>query len=43
MMDSGYNSNYQIVQTPGYAMILVEMIHEVRLVRDDRIQETSTP
>ena len=32
MMDSGYNSNYQIVQTPGYVMLLVEMIHDVRMI-----------
>lgn len=28
-----YNSNYQIVQTPGYFMILVEMVHDARIVR----------
>jgi hypothetical protein len=28
-----YNNNYQIVQTPGYIMILGEMIHDVRIVR----------
>jgi hypothetical protein len=32
MMDAGYNSNYQIVQAPGYVMILTEMIHDVRLI-----------
>jgi hypothetical protein len=32
MMSSGYNSNYQIVQAPGYVMILVEMIHDVRII-----------
>jgi hypothetical protein len=32
MMDAGYNSNYQIVQAPGYVMILVEMIHDVRII-----------
>src|SRR5438034_165282 len=32
MMPSGYNSNYQIVQTPGYVMILVEMIHDCRII-----------
>jgi len=32
MLPSGYNSNYQIVQTPGYVMILVEMIHDVRII-----------
>jgi hypothetical protein len=32
MMDAGYNSNYQIVQTAGYVMILTEMIHDARIV-----------
>jgi hypothetical protein len=32
MMDSAYNSNYQIVQTAGYVMILTEMIHDVRVI-----------
>ncbi len=32
IMDSGYNSNYQIVQTPGHVMILTEMIHDVRMI-----------
>jgi hypothetical protein len=28
-----YNNNYQIVQTPDTVMILVEMIHDARIVR----------
>ena len=28
-----YNNTYQIVQTPDYVMILVEMVHDVRVVR----------
>jgi len=32
MMSAGYNSNYQIVQSPGYVMILVEMIHDARII-----------
>ena len=32
MMNAGYNNNYQIVQGPGYVMILVEMIHDVRII-----------
>ncbi len=37
MMNSGYNSNYHIVQAPGYVMILAEMIHDARVVPlDDR-------
>jgi len=33
MMNTGFNSNYQIVQTPGYVAIHVEMNHDVRIVR----------
>jgi hypothetical protein len=36
MLNAGYNSNYQIVQAPGYVMILVEMIHDVRIIPLDR-------
>jgi len=36
MMPAGYNSNYQIVQSPGYVMILTEMIHDVRIIPLDR-------
>jgi len=32
MLAGAYNNNYQIVQTPGYVMILVEMIHDVRII-----------
>ncbi len=32
MLPSFYNNNYQIVQGPGYVMILVEMIHDVRII-----------
>jgi hypothetical protein len=32
MIPSGYNNNYQIIQVPGYVMILVEMIHDVRII-----------
>ena len=28
-----YNNNYQIVQTPKYVMIMVEMVHDVRVIR----------
>jgi len=28
-----YNNNYQIVQTPGAVMILVEMVHDARIIR----------
>ena len=32
MLPAGYNSNYQIVQTPGYVMILFELAHDVRII-----------
>ena len=32
MMNSGYNSNYQIVQNRDYVMVLVEMIHDARII-----------
>ncbi|MEE2793108.1 MAG: hypothetical protein VX453_15855 [Acidobacteriota bacterium] len=32
MMNSGYNSNYQIVQGAGHVMILSEMIHDARVI-----------
>jgi hypothetical protein len=35
MLPSAYNNNYQIVQAPGYVMILVEMIHDARIIPTD--------
>ena len=35
MLPGGYNNNYQIVQGPGYVMILVEMIHDARIIPTD--------
>jgi hypothetical protein len=35
MMPGFYNHNYQIFQTPGYVVISVEMIHDVRIVPTD--------
>ena len=32
MMPAGYNADYQIVQGPGYVLILTEMIHDVRII-----------
>jgi hypothetical protein len=32
MIPAGYNNAYQIVQTPGYVMILSEMIHEAHII-----------
>jgi hypothetical protein len=28
-----YNNNYEIVQTPNAVMILVEMVHDIRVIR----------
>jgi len=42
LMNAGYNANYQIVQAPGYVMILTEMIHDVRIIPlDNRPQPPS--
>ena len=43
MMDSAYNSNYQIVQTAGAVMILTEMIHDVRIVPLDPSTSSGSP
>ena len=32
MFPAGYNNAYQIVQIPGYVVILYEMIHEARII-----------
>lgn len=32
MLPQGYNSNYQIYQTPEYVVIVAEMIHEARII-----------
>jgi hypothetical protein len=32
MLYGNYNNNYQIVQAPGYVMILVEMLHDTRII-----------
>ena len=32
MLPAGYNNAYQILQTPGYVVILHEMIHEARII-----------
>ncbi len=42
MLNPGYNNNYQIVQSPGYVMILVEMAHDARIIPlDGRAQPHS--
>ncbi len=45
MMPVLYNNNYQIVQTPESIMILVEMVHDVRIVRmnSTHLPKTITP
>lgn len=35
MFPAGYNNAYQILQSPGYVVILSEMIHEVRVIPVD--------
>jgi hypothetical protein len=36
MMPGPYNNNYQIVQAPGWVTILVEMIHDARIIPTNR-------
>lgn len=36
MLPVMYNNNYQIVQTPEHVMILVEMVHDARIIRLDQ-------
>jgi hypothetical protein len=35
MIPGGYNNNYQIFQSSGFVTILVEMIHDVRIIPTD--------
>ena len=35
MLPGAYNNNYQIVQAPGYVTIVVEMIHDIRVIPTD--------
>ncbi len=35
MFPAGYNNAYQVLQTPGYVVILSEMIHEARVIPVD--------
>ena len=35
LLPAGYNNNVQIFQAPGYVVLLVEMIHDVRIVPVD--------
>ena len=43
MFPAGYNNAYQIVQAPGYVVILYEMIHEARLIPLDLPGSASRP
>ncbi|HML18884.1 MAG TPA: hypothetical protein VK419_17755 [Bryobacteraceae bacterium] len=36
MMPVLYNNNYQIVETPAAVMIMVEMVHDIRVIHLDR-------
>lgn len=36
MLPVMYNNNYQIVQTPDHVLILVEMVHDARIIRIDQ-------
>jgi hypothetical protein len=35
MLPAGYNNNYQILQTPEHVVILIEMIHDARIIALD--------
>ena len=35
MFPAGYNNAYQIIQTPGYVVMVFEMIHETRIIPID--------
>jgi hypothetical protein len=42
MLPAGYNNNVQIFQTPGYVVILMEMIHDARIIPlDERPRPSS--
>lgn len=44
MLPVMYNNNYQIVQTPDYVMILVEMVHDACIIRlNDTHNPNATP
>jgi hypothetical protein len=42
MLPIAYNNHYQIVQTPGHVMIMVEMVHDVRIIPTDGRAHGST-
>jgi hypothetical protein len=43
MLPGPYNDNYQIFQIPGYVVIVVEMIHDVRIIPIDLDTRASRP
>jgi hypothetical protein len=43
MLPGPYNNNIQLVQTPGYVMILTEMIHDARIVPLDGRPHNAAP
>jgi len=43
MLPFTYNNNYRIVQTPGYVAILIEMIHDVRIIPIDGRPHAPSP
>ena len=40
-----YNSHMQIVQSPGYVTITVEMVHDTRIIRiaDEHLSDSGSP
>ena len=38
-----YNNHYQIVQSPGYVMILVEMVHDARIIKISDERSAASP
>ena len=42
MLPYTYNNNYRIVQIPGYVVILIEMVHDVRIIPIDGRPHVST-
>ena len=42
MMNTGFNGNYQIIQTRDYVAIQVEMNHDIRMIRmGDRTHQSA--
>jgi hypothetical protein len=42
MLPTAYNNHIQILQSPGYVTILVEMIHDIRVIPLDKRPHVST-